>query len=107
MGAVLPVPFRGTVTAGFVGSLLVMFRLPAALPDVAGEKVSTTWADWPAGIVFGVFMPLKLKSGPESASTEIVKSAAPELVIKTLLFIFNPVETVPKLTLVGLTDICG
>ena len=45
VGVELPVPLRGTATVGFVESLLVMLRLPVALPLAVGEKVTATCAD--------------------------------------------------------------
>lgn len=45
VAAEVPVPLRGTLIVGFVGSLLVMLKLPVALPAALGVKVTTTWAD--------------------------------------------------------------
>lgn len=57
-------------------------------------------------MVFGVVTPLRLNSAPARLSMEMVRSEPPELVIKRLLDVFNPVDTVPKLMEVGLTAIC-
>lgn len=40
-----PIPLNETVNVGLTGSLLVMPILPATLPAVVGEKVTTAWAD--------------------------------------------------------------
>lgn len=45
VAAVVAVPFIGMVIVGLVTSLLVMLKLPVAVPAVVGEKVMTTWAD--------------------------------------------------------------
>ncbi len=39
--AVVPLPLRETPIVGFVGSLLVMLRVPVALPAAVGEKLTT------------------------------------------------------------------
>jgi hypothetical protein len=101
---VVPVPLRGTVSVGFVGSLLVIVRLPLMLPDAAGEKVKPTCADCPAGIVAGVVMPLTVKLTPLTVSIEIVSAELPEFVNTRLLVPFDPTATVPKLMAVALND---
>jgi len=58
-------------------------------------------------MVLGVVMPLLVKSAPVRVSKEMVRSVVPELVSKRLLVAFNPVDTVPKLMVVLLTDNCG
>jgi hypothetical protein len=45
VAVVEPVPLSGTVTVGWLGSLLVISRFPLALPTAVGEKLSATWAD--------------------------------------------------------------
>jgi len=40
VGAALPVPLKGILSVGFVGSLLTMAMLPLAAPAVVGENVT-------------------------------------------------------------------
>lgn len=83
--------------------MLVIARLPVALPAVGGAKVTATVADCPAAIVLGVVMPLRVKSAPVNVKMEIVRSAEPVFDSTRLLVPFRPVETLPKLMDAGLT----
>lgn len=91
-----PVPARETVSVGLTGSLLVMDKVPLAAPAVVGWKERPAVADWPAGIVFGVAIPLTPNWAPESETTEIVRSALPEFDIVRLKLLVEPTPTVPN-----------
>jgi hypothetical protein len=45
VAAAEPVPLKGTVTVGFTESLLVMDKLPVALPEAPGVNVTPICAD--------------------------------------------------------------
>ena len=96
-----PVPVNGTLSDGFVGSLLVMVTLPVTAPAVVGENVTIACADCPALMVAGVAMPLMPNSEPVNVIIETVKSPDPELPITRFALPFCPFETVPKLIDVG------
>jgi hypothetical protein len=106
VAAVVPVPLSATVIAGFVGSLLVMERLPVAAPAVVGLNVSDNGADWPAAMTFGVVIPLTPKPAPVVDMAETVRSDAPVFDIVKLEVPFEPTVTLPKLTVVLLREIC-
>ena len=105
--AVVPVPDKPIVAVGVFGSLLVIAMLPVTAPAVVGAKLATTGTDWPALIVFGVAIPLIPNSAPFSVITETVKSAPPLLAITRFAVPFWPTVTLPKSTVLGLTEICG
>ena len=102
----VPLPFSGTVMLGFTGSLLVIPRLPVALPEAAGVNVTAIWADCPAEIVFGVVIPPIVKSAPVTVSSETIRSVVPVLFSTRLLVLFDPTETLPKLIEDWLSDNC-
>ena len=106
VAADVPLPLKGTVIVGLAVSLLVIARLPVALPVAVGVKVTAIVADCPAEIVFGVVTPLMVNSAPVSVSNEIVTSVAPVLLSTRLLLPFEPTDTLPKLTLDALNDNC-
>ena len=91
-----PVPARETVSVGLTGSLLVMDKVPVAAPAVVGWKERPAVADWPAGIVFGVAIPLTPNWAPASETAEIVRSALPEFEIVKLKLLVEPTPTVPN-----------
>jgi hypothetical protein len=103
----LPVPLNGTVIDGFTGSLLVMPKLPVAAATDAGVKVTASCADCPAEMVFGVVMPLIVKSAPVSVSKEMVRGVVPVLLSTRLLVLFDPTETFPKLMEDWLKESCA
>ena len=88
-------------------SLLVIERLPVALPAVVGVKVTATLADCPAAMVAGVVIPLMENSAPVKVNTETVKLLVPVFDSTTFVVPLVPVDTLPKSTEVGLTDSCG
>ncbi len=58
-------------------------------------------------IVFGVVIPVIVKSVPVREIKETVKSEAPLFVSSRLLVAFNPTDTFPKLIAAGLGDNCA
>jgi hypothetical protein len=104
---VVPVPVKGTLNVGFVGSLLTIEMLPLTAPLVAGENVAVTWADCPALMVFGVVIPLIPKALPLTVIMDTVRSADPTLFSVRLAVLFSPFDKVPKSIEAGETDNCG
>lgn len=102
----VPLPVKGTVTVGLAVSLLVIAKLPVALPVAVGAKVTAIVAVCPAEIVFGVVTPLIVKSAPVSVSNEIVRSVVPALLSTRLWLPLEPTDTLPKLRLDALNDNC-
>ena len=82
--------------------MLVMEMLPVALPLDVGVKVALNVAFWPALIVSGVVIPLRLNPVPETLAAETVTLAVPEFVSVMVCDPLLPTATFPKLTLVGL-----
>src|SRR6516162_10141303 len=107
VAAVVPFPVNATVSVGFAGSLLVIDRLPVALPAAAGVNVTAKLTDCPAAIVAGVVIPPIVKSVPLKLRTEMVKLLDPLLDRTKLLVLLTPIESVPKSMLAGLTDNCA
>ena len=103
----VPVPVKGTLNVGFVGSLLTIEMLPLTAPLVAGENVAVTWADCPALMVFGVVIPLIPKALPLTVIMDTVRSADPTLFSVRLAVLFSPFDKVPKSIEAGETDNCG
>jgi hypothetical protein len=102
-----PVPLNGTLSVGFVGSLLVIVILPEAAPAAAGVNVTANVADELALIVAGVVTPLVAKSAPVTLMTETVKAALPRFDMTRFDVPFEPTETVPKLIELWPKEICG
>jgi hypothetical protein len=94
--AVDPVPSNVTVMVGFVGSLLVMVKLPVTAPAAVGLKVRDTGADWPALIVLGVVIPVAPNSAPVMAITDMVRSEPPVFEIVRFALPVEPTLTVPN-----------
>ena len=103
----VPVPFKGTLSVGFVGSLLTIEMLPFTAPLVVGENVAVTSADCPALMVFGVVIPVIPKALPLTVIMDTVRSADPTLFSARLAVPFSPFDKVPKSIEVGVTDNCG
>lgn len=107
LGAALPVPLKGILSVGFVGSLLTTAMLPLAAPAVVGENVIVACADCPALMVLGVVIPLIPNAVPVMVIIDRVKSAEPRLFKTRFAVPFSPFDTVPKSIEVGVTDNCG
>ena len=106
VGVAVPVPLNATVSVGFVGSLLVMERLPVAAAAVVGLKDKDTGADWPALMTFGAVIPLYPNAAPETDTPEIVRSEPPVFDMVKLEVPCDPTTTLPKLIELLLKEIC-
>jgi len=106
VGVAVPVPLNATVSVGFVGSLLVMERLPVAAAAVVGLKDKDTAADWPALMTFGTVIPLYPKAVPETDTPEIVRSDPPAFDMVRLEVPCDPTTMLPKLIELLLKEIC-
>jgi hypothetical protein len=102
-----PVPLKGTVSVGFVGSLLTIVMLPEAAPAAAGVKVTANVADALGLIVAGVATPVAAKPVPVTPMVETVNAALPRFDMTRLEFPVEPTETVPKLMELCPKEICG
>ena len=74
--SVTPVPLRLTVT-GVLEALLVIVRLPDALPAEVGENAIVAVVCWPGLMVRGTETPLMLNPGPVMAACVTVSAAVP------------------------------
>ena len=99
-------PLRATVIVGFVGSLLVIVRLPVAALAVVGLNVNDTGDDCPALITFGAVMPLNANPVPDTDTPETVKSEPPVFDMVRLEVPCEPTTTLPKLIELLLIEIC-
>ena len=99
-------PLRATVIVGFVGSLLVIVRLPVAALAVVGLNVKDTGEDWPALMTFGVVIPLNPNPVPETDMPETVSSEPPVFDIVRLEVPWEPTTTLPKLIELLLRETC-
>jgi hypothetical protein len=104
--AATPVPLKAMAVGEF-GALLTSDTLPVTLPVAAGAKATLKFAVCPTASVKGRVSPLVLKPAPVTVAWEIVRLALPELVRVTVWVFVVPTTTLPKLTLVGVTESCG
>jgi len=107
VAAVVPCPVKSTASVGFVGSLLMIERLPLAAPAVVGENVTVSGADCPALIVFGVVIPVIPKALPVTVIMDTIRSLEPALFNIRFAVPFRPFDTAPKSMEAGVTDNCG
>ena len=103
----VPVPVKGILSVGFVGSLLTIEMLPLTAPLVGGENVTVTCADCPALMVLGVVIPPIPNALPLTVIMDTVRSADPTLFRVRLAVPFSPFDNVPKSIEAGVTDNCG
>jgi len=101
-----PVPLRAIV-AGDPGALLEIETLPLTLPLAVGANFTVNVEFCPVLIVRGVVTPLTLYPVPETLTAETVRLAVPELVSVIVWDPLLPTVTLPKATLVGLTESCA
>jgi hypothetical protein len=101
--AVVPVPVRLIVSCA--GEPLVV-RVTDPLDEVADVGVNTAlkFRAPPAVIVVEVLIPETLKPDPVTLTCEKVRVELPVFVIVITLELLFPTTTLPKLTLVGLTE---
>jgi len=96
----VPVPERGTETPEL--ALLVIPRLPVALPPDVGAKATLKVTLCPAARLSGGVIPLKLNPVPPDVIWEMVNDEPPELVSVSESEALVPAGTPPKLRLAGL-----
>lgn len=104
--AVTPVPLRAIIS-GELGALLTNETVPVTLPAVLGVKTALNVALLPAAMVSGTVRPVMLKPLPDTVAWEIVRLALPALDNLMVCELLVPVTTLPKLTLVGVTESVG
>jgi hypothetical protein len=101
--AATPVPLRA-IASGEPGALLTKETEPVALPAVAGAKAALNVVLPPAAIVAGTVRPVIVKPVPDTVAWEIVRLAVPLFFKVMVCEVLFPVTTLPKLTLVGVTE---
>jgi len=101
-----PVPASETMN----GELSVLFnsvRLPERLLAEAGVKLTVKVEETPGGTESGSVSPEKLKPVPTSDAWVTLRFAVPGLLMTSVWVLVTPTVTLPKLTLAGITEICG
>lgn len=93
--------------AGDPGALLTMLRLPLALPLDVGANCTLNAVLWFAATVNGRESAPRLKPVPVTLVAVTVKGAFPVFDKFTLCWLLPPVDTLPKLMLLGLRDMVG
>src|SRR4030095_8948083 len=101
-----PVPVSAT-TSGELGALFTSARLPERLLAEAAFKLTVNAEEPPGGTESGSASPEKLKPVPTSDARVTLRFAVPGLLITSILVLVTPTVTLPKLTLAGITEICG
>lgn len=104
--AARPVPLRG-ITSGEFGVLLINVMLPEKLPADWGANPTLNVKEPPAITERGIASPEELYPVPEREACDTVSVAVPALRIVSVCVLVTPVLTLPKLTLAGITEICG
>jgi hypothetical protein len=102
--ALVPVPLSPTTTLG-VDESLVIVMLPERLPVVGGTRLALNVAVWPAATLNGAVTPLNEKPDPVTEMFEMFNATLPVLVTVIACELVTPVTTLPKLMLVGETEI--
>ena len=103
-GAAEPV---SAIVNGEVGALLVSKIEPLTAPEPVGVNKAEKVVLPPAATVAGTVRPEIVKPAPEAVAWEMVRLAVPLFFRVMVCEPFVPSTTVPKLTLVGSTEICG
>jgi len=101
-----PVPASGT-TNGELSVLLTSVRLPERLLAEVGAKLTMKVAELPGATESGSVSPEKLKPVPTSDAWVTLRFAVPGLLMTSVWVLVTPTVTSPKLTLAGITEICG
>jgi len=101
-----PVPASGT-TNGELSVLFTSVRFPEKLLADAGVKLTVKVAEPPGTTESGTVSPEKLKPVPTSGAWVTLRFAVPGLVMTSVWVLVTPTVTLPKLTLAGITEICG
>ena len=102
----MPVPARAT-TRGEVGELFTNVRLPEKVLAEAGAKPMVKTEEAPGATVSGTVRPAKVKPVPASAAWVTLRFALPAFWIVRDWVLVVPTVTLLKLTLAGMTEICG
>src|ERR1041385_1956089 len=101
-----PVPVTPT-TNGELGVLFSKVRLPGRLLAEPGVKLRVKAEEPPGGTESGSVSPDKLKPAPTSDAWVMLRFAVPGLLMVSIWVLVTPTVTLPKLTLAGVTEICG
>jgi len=104
--AATPVPLTG-IERGDPEALFVSETDPFTRPAVVGANTMLNDELFPARMDVGRVRPLMLTPAPAALAAEIVSVAVPLFVTVIVCELLVPVVTFPKLTDVGLTEICG
>src|SRR5947209_13779680 len=102
--AATPVPLSG-IAVGELGALLTTETLPDTLPTPAAAKATLKFVLCPGVNVKGSVSPLVAKPLPETVACETDRLAVPVFVSVIACVLVFPTTTLPKLTLVGTTEI--
>jgi len=103
---VAPVPDR-LITSGEGVPFVVSVMLPVAVVAEDGVKTASKGTLPPAAIEVEVERPVSVKPVPATATCENVRVAFPLFSSVIACELLVPTVTVPKVTLVGLAEICG
>ena len=101
-----PVPASGTIN-GELSVLLTNVRLPERLLAEVGAKLTMKVAEPPGARESGSVSPEKLKPVPTRDAWVTLRFAVPGLLMTSVWVLVTPTVTLPKLTLAGITEICG
>ena len=101
-----PMPASAT-TSGELGVLFSSVRLPERLLAEPGVKLTVKVEEPPGGTESGTVSPEKPKPVPTSDAWVTLRFAVPGLLIASVWVLVTPKVTLPKLTLAGITEICG
>ena len=101
-----PVPASGTMN-GELNVLFISVRLPEGLLAEVGAKLTMKVGEPPGATESGSVSPEKLKPVPTSDAWVRLRFAVPGLLMTSVWVLVTPTVTLPKLTLAGMTEICG
>jgi hypothetical protein len=101
-----PVPDR-LITRGEGAPFVVSVMAPLTVVAKDGVKTALKVVLPPAAIVVDVERPVWVKAPPVTAICENVRGALPLFASAIVCELLLPIVTVPKVTLVGLAEICG
>jgi hypothetical protein len=102
----IPVPLRGT-TNGEFGVLLISATLPEKLLAEAGANPTVKTEEPPGGTESGSVNPEEVKPVPAREACVTLRVAVPGFRMVMVCVLLTPTLTLPKLTLDGMTEICG
>lgn len=102
----MPVPERATLKEG-VSALLANVKAPVVAAAEVGSKLSVKEEEAPGATVSGKEIPVSAKPEPVRDACVTVRFAVPGFFTVMVCVLVTPTVTLPKLTLVGTTEICG